>query len=170
MYWNQTYICSSTASQGFAWSVLKLRFTKSSACFWSSRLRVVRLFFPRYTTLYFKLLHQSSNCTARNNITSHCSCCQTLRMPYRPELSFQIRLICSAWWKSCRSRFARCSLAKRCFSSQESWSPTTRYGPIRTKPNYRNTELWRISSFLNYVVMMIMKIKSKNTDFCVNPE
>ena len=79
-------------------------------------------------TLYFKLLHQSSNCKARNNITSRCSCCQTLRMPYRPELSFQICLICSAWWKSCRYRFARCSLAKRCFSSQESWSPTN---PIR---------------------------------------
>ena len=59
----------STASQGFAWSVLKLRFTKSSACFWSSRLRVVCLFLPRHTTLYFKLLHQSSNCTACNNIT-----------------------------------------------------------------------------------------------------
>jgi len=42
-------------------------------------------------------------------------------------------------------------------------------GSIRTKPNYRNTELWRISSFLNCVVMMIIKIKSKNTDFCVNP-
>ena len=75
-------------------------------------------------TLYFNLLHQSSNRIARNNITSRCSCCQTSETPYRPKLSFQIRLICSAWCSSCRFRFARCSLAKRCFSSQESWSTT----------------------------------------------